>query len=40
MEDFTDIKKQIEEDVVGWAVSPIDIIEAATLFFEELKATS
>lgn len=33
------IKKQIEEDVVGWAVQPLDIIEAETLLFEELKAT-
>lgn len=31
--------KQIEENVVGWAGQSLDIIQAATQFFEALKAT-
>lgn len=32
-----DIKKQIEENVFGWAGLILDIIQAKTQFFEELK---
>lgn len=32
-----DIKKQIEENVFGWAGLTLDIIQAKTQFFEELK---
>lgn len=34
-----DIKKQTEDNVVGWASQPHDIIKAASQLLEELKAT-
>lgn len=32
-----DVKKQIEDNIVGWEGQPPDIIQVATQFFEELK---
>ena len=37
---LSDIKKQIEDNAVGWAGQALNIIQAATQFFEELKTTS
>lgn len=34
-----DIKKQIEDNVLGWMVQALDITQVATWFFEEIKPT-
>lgn len=34
-----DVKKEIEDNVVGWMGLCFDIVQVATQFFEELKIT-